>query len=190
MKTSCSSWEKQWRAFGCEFWVAPGGLLGTADACPELPPYQDPSARHSATRLTLYPSFCLYLSVSVCRSVCLCLTASVLFASFSEILSETESRHCWLQGDIFISDSWRVVFWKTLHCWPLPSAVILAVAEGYDTFNIVFMAIGDSRATECFSMSSTQWLTTSMQHKHWHYNSAFISSSTLSGLYKQNQGSW
>jgi len=28
------------------------------------------------------------------------------------------------------------------------------VAEGYDTFNIVFMAIGDSHASECFSMSS------------------------------------
>lgn len=31
----------------------PGGLLGTADACPEPLPYQDPSARHFATLLML-----------------------------------------------------------------------------------------------------------------------------------------
>lgn len=111
-----------------------------------------------------------YASISVCLSVCFCLTPSVLFASFSAALPQTESKHCRLYGDIFISDSWWVVFWKKLHCWPLLSAVILAVAEGYDTFNIVFMAIGDSQASECFSMSSTRWLTTPVQQKHSDYN--------------------
>lgn len=37
-----------------------------------------------------------------------------------------------------------------------PSVVMLAVAEGYDTFNIVFIAIGDGQASECSLVSSTQ----------------------------------
>lgn len=39
---------------------------------------------------------------------------------------------------------------------------MLAVAEGYDTFNIVFMGIGDSQTSECSSVSSAQKLTVSV----------------------------
>lgn len=50
----------------------PGGLLGTADACPEPLPYQDPSARHLATTLML--SICVsapvFLLQSAVQSVC------------------------------------------------------------------------------------------------------------------------
>lgn len=54
-------------------------------------------------------------------------------------------------------------------------SVILAVARGYDTFNIVFMATGDSRANESFLVASTQCLTTACPEKNAVYNGAFIS---------------
>lgn len=53
----------------------PGGLLGTADACPEPLPYQDPSARRFATALML--SICVsapvFLLQSAVQSVCVSL---------------------------------------------------------------------------------------------------------------------
>lgn len=120
----------------------------------------------------LYPSIRLsapiFPSQSADQSVCvsLPLSSSPHFVRYYHVSTEVESKHCWLDGYIFISDRLRLVgglCLEGLHCWPFPSAVILAVAEGYDTFNIVFMAIGDSQASECFSMSSTQWLTASMK---------------------------
>lgn len=65
---------------GIWVWIpgAPGGLLGTADACPEPLPYHDSSARHSATLLTLSlslsPSFCLSLLLSLSPSTYLWLS--------------------------------------------------------------------------------------------------------------------
>lgn len=108
MTTSCSSRDKLWRVFGCEFWVAPGGLLGTADACPELLPYQDPSARHSATLLTLSIrlSAPIFLSQSAAQSVSVSLPLSYSphFPQYYHISTKAESKHCWLDGYIFISD--------------------------------------------------------------------------------------
>lgn len=50
----------------------PGGLLGTADACPEPLPYQDPSARHFATllMLTICVSAPIFQLQSAAQSVC------------------------------------------------------------------------------------------------------------------------
>lgn len=96
--TSWCSCEELLRLFGCEFWVAPWGLLGTADVCPELLPYQDPSARHFATLLTL--SCPVFLSQSATQSISFCLSFSLIFC----ILAEAESKHSWPDGFLFISD--------------------------------------------------------------------------------------
>lgn len=91
--------------------MAPGGLLGTADACPELLPYQDPSARHSATLLTLSIPLSVFLPPSSCLSLLLSLSLSPYLCPLPPIFSNTttsqqkpESKHCWLDGYIFISD--------------------------------------------------------------------------------------
>lgn len=65
MITLCSSWEKT--VEGIWVWIlgAPGGLLGTAAAYPEPQPYQDPSARHSATLLTLSIPLSVFLPQSL-----------------------------------------------------------------------------------------------------------------------------
>lgn len=52
-----------------------GGLLGTADACPEPLPYQDLSARHLATllMLSIWVSAPVFLLQSAVQSVCVSL---------------------------------------------------------------------------------------------------------------------
>lgn len=124
--------------------------------------------------LSLYLSSCPHLSISVCSSVCLGLTACHIFCSTTISQHNLSQNLVGLMGtSLFLIDSGLVDVWKELLSWPFPSAVILAVAEGYDTFNIVFMAIGDSQASECFSVSPTHWLTASVQ-KHSAKNSPFI----------------
>lgn len=78
--------------------------------------------------------------------------------------------------------------WKELQYWPFPSAVMLAVAEGYDTFNIVFMGFGDRQASECSQcLQPIDW---QHQCKSPHkkkrkttYNRPFISSAYIVGAF-------
>lgn len=70
---------------------------------------------------------------------------------------------------------WRVVALGEVSTADQAPSVVLAVPRGYDTFNIVFMATGDSQANECFSVATTQWLTTAGPEKNTVYNRAFIS---------------
>lgn len=92
--------------FECEFLALHGGLQGTDDACRELLPYRDLSARQSAILLTLsilsvflLPSFCLSLLLSLSWS-----HSSPHFLRYHNISTKSESKPCWLDGYIFISD--------------------------------------------------------------------------------------
>lgn len=166
--TSCSSWEKLWRAFECEFWGPQGVCYG------QLTPAQNPC--HTRIRLLgilppcsiplsvfLPLSFCLSLLLSLSPSSFLCLSPLI----FCNVSTETESKYCWLNTYILMG-----YVWKDFHCWPVPS-IILAVAEGDDISSIVFMAFGDSQASVCFSMFLTQWQTASVT-KNLNKNSQFI----------------
>lgn len=165
----------------------PGGPLGTADACLGPLPYQDPSARHSATLYTHththYPSLrlaaprlSLHLRVQrrPNRS-----PGSNIVGPDRRILLEASQSPGWLAGGGGGGgggggEGGFVALGEVSTADQAPS-VILAVARGYDTFNIVFMATGDSRANECFSVASTQWLKTACPEKNTVYNRAFIS---------------
>lgn len=163
MITLCSSWEKLRRVIWVWILGAPGGLPGTAAAYPEPQPYQDPSARHSATLLTRS----IPLSVFLPQSPWLGLLFSLY--PFPDLCHPPNRLWCLNRSQNVIGTMAHLHFWwlilnvfmKYFHCWPV-SSDMLAVAEGYNTFNIVFMAIGDSRASECFSVCLTQCLTTSM----------------------------
>lgn len=62
--------------------------------------------------LSLYPSFCPHVSVSVCSSVCLGPAPKIFCTS---TISQAESKHWWLDGYIFIFDR----LWLVLTISPL-----------------------------------------------------------------------
>lgn len=90
----------------------PGGLLGTADACPEPLPSQDPSARHFATTLVL--SICVSAPVSLLQSAVQSVCVSLPLAlSPKTPQSQTKSRVTMLLAPSpHLFFSWKPAFWS------------------------------------------------------------------------------
>lgn len=87
----------------------PGGLLGTADACPEPLPYQDPSARHLAALLML--PICVSAPIFLLQSAAQSVNVSPTLAFSPEKKNPRyqtkppELEHCWLHGCIFLEEA-------------------------------------------------------------------------------------
>lgn len=131
MITSCNS---HWGYLSVNSGTPPGGLLGTADACPEPLPYQDPSARQFATllMLTICVSAPIFQLQSAAQSVYV--SPTLAFSPKKDLQHQTKSPSRNTVGRIFISRESRLAacscLWNIcvadqspLWCWQKPRAM-------------------------------------------------------------------